>query len=80
MTLETHIHTDHVSSACRLRGLTGCKFAYPAIDGLACADVAAMDGEPVAIGSIALRPLFTPGVHRTHHSYLLDRGGVLHGL
>lgn len=77
MTLETHIHADHVSSACRLRELTGCKIAYPAIDGLTCADVAVVDGKPVAIGSITLRPLFTPGHTDTHHSYLLDRGSVV---
>lgn len=27
MTIETHIHADHVSSAARLRSLTGCKVA-----------------------------------------------------
>src|SRR3546814_2694807 len=39
LTLETHIHADHVSSASRLRSLTGCKVAYPAMEGLACADI-----------------------------------------
>lgn len=29
MTIETHIHADHVSSAARLRSLTSCKVAYP---------------------------------------------------
>jgi len=28
-TLETHIHADHITSAARLRSLTGCKVAYP---------------------------------------------------
>src|SRR3546814_132487 len=39
MTLETHIHADHVSGASRLRSLTGCKVAYPAMEGLTCADI-----------------------------------------
>lgn len=39
--IENHqvTHADHISSACRLRSLTGCKVAYPAMDGLPCADV-----------------------------------------
>ena len=26
-TLETHVHADHITAACRLRSLTGCKIA-----------------------------------------------------
>ena len=33
-TLETHVHADHITSACRLRSLTGCKVVYPAMDNL----------------------------------------------
>ncbi len=75
MTIETHIHADHVSSAARLRSLTGCKVAYPAMEGLACADIGIKEGEPVAVGSLSLRPLFTPGHTDTHHCYLLEQGG-----
>ena len=74
MTLETHIHADHVSSACRLRALTGCKVAYPAMDGLDCADVAVTEERPLSVGSITLQPLFTPGHTDFHHSYLLESG------
>ena len=76
MTLETHIHADHVSSASRLRGLTGCKIACPAMEGLACADVGVSEEEPVVVGSVSLHPLFTPGHTDTHHSYLLEAGGL----
>ena len=74
MTLETHIHADHVSSACRLRSMTGCKVAYPAMDGLDCADIAVAEDRPLSLGSITLRPLFTPGHTNSHHSYLLESG------
>lgn len=75
-TLETHIHADHVTSACRLRSLTGCKVAYPEMDGLACADVAVSEVEPLRVGRLTLQPLFTPGHTDAHHSYLIDLPGA----
>ena len=41
-TLDTHIHADHITGACRLRSLTGCKVAYPVDDNISCADVEAV--------------------------------------
>lgn len=76
-TLDTHIHADHVTSACRLRSLTGCKVAYPEMDGLACADVGVNETNPLSVGSLTFRPLFTPGHTDTHHSYLVDLPGSL---
>ncbi len=76
MTLDTHIHADHVSSACRLRALTGCKIAYPAMEGLRCADIGVSEDQPLQLGRIALQPLFTPGHTDTHHSYLMEAGAV----
>ena len=76
-TLETHIHADHITSACRLRSLTGCKVAYPEMDGLACADVAVSEINPLSVGTLALQPLFTPGHTDAHHSYLVDLPGSL---
>ncbi len=74
-TLETHIHADHISSASRLRSITGCKVAVPAMEGLDCADIAVAEDRPLAMGSITLLPLFTPGHTDSHHSYLLEAGG-----
>ena len=54
-TLETHIHADHVTSACRLRSLTGSKVAYPAMDGLPCADVGVGETDPLSVGSLVPR-------------------------
>lgn len=76
-TLDTHIHADHISSACRLRSLTGCKVAYPAMDRLSCADVGVSEEDPLTVGGITLKPLYTPGHTDTHHCYLVDRGSTL---
>ena len=74
-TLDTHIHADHISSACRLRVLTGCKVAYPAQNDLPCADIAVAEDRPLSFGGLTLRPIFTPGHTDTHHCYLLDQAG-----
>lgn len=76
-TLETHVHADHVTSACRLRSLTDCKIAYPAADALACADVGVSEESPLSIGSIRLDALFTPGHTDGHNSYVFEAPGVL---
>jgi glyoxylase-like metal-dependent hydrolase (beta-lactamase superfamily II) len=73
-TVETHIHADHVTSAARLRSLTGCLVAYPQVDRPFEADVGLSEAEPLLIGSVAIQPLFTPGHTDGHHSYLIDAG------
>lgn len=76
-TLETHIHADHITSACRLRSLVGSKVAYPALDALTCADSGVSEERPLTVGTLTFKPLFTPGHTDTHHSYLVERPGVL---
>jgi sulfur dioxygenase len=71
--LETHVHADHITSACRLRNLTGCKIAVPAAERLSCADLGVEQGRPLILGSVTLRPLATPGHTDTHHAYLVER-------
>jgi len=78
MTLETHIHADHITSALHLRESTGCKIAFPAVDNLPCADIHIEEGKPVSLGSIELQPLFTPGHTDDHFAYLAD-GRLLTG-
>ena len=76
-TLETHIHADHITSACRLRSLVGSKVAYPALDALACSDTGVSEERPLQVGALTFKPLFTPGHTDTHHSYLVELPGVL---
>ena len=71
-TLETHVHADHVTSAARLRSLTGSKVACPEMDGITCADVGVSEVQPLDVGSIRLQPLFTPGHTSSHHCYLTE--------
>lgn len=71
-TLETHVHADHLSGARRLRQRTGCSIACPAMLSLPCADIGTREGEPFAIGTLELHPLFTPGHTDHHHAYLIE--------
>ncbi|MGE6758473.1 MBL fold metallo-hydrolase [Corallococcus interemptor] len=75
--LETHIHADHITSACRLRNLTGCGIALPALEQVSCRDVGVEEGRPFSVGSLRFQPLFTPGHTDTHHSYLVELPGVM---
>ena len=75
-TLETHIHADHVTSAARLKSLTGSRIACPAMDEIADADVGVSEVDPLHVGNVRVQPLYTPGHTDTHHSYFIDAGGV----
>jgi glyoxylase-like metal-dependent hydrolase (beta-lactamase superfamily II) len=75
-TIETHIHADHVTGAGRLRALSGSKAGFPARSGAEFVDFTIDEGQPVAIGDIALRPLYTPGHTDDHHSYLVESAGT----
>jgi glyoxylase-like metal-dependent hydrolase (beta-lactamase superfamily II) len=78
LTVETHVHADHITAALRLKRETGCRIAYPAASRVPCADVAIEGGRELRVGGVALAPLFTPGHTDDHFSYLVD-GRVLTG-
>ncbi|MDZ7753391.1 MAG: MBL fold metallo-hydrolase [Gammaproteobacteria bacterium] len=72
VTLDTHIHADHLTGARRLRQRTGCRIACPRMLELPCADLGVQEGETFEVGSVTLHPLFTPGHTDHHHAYLLE--------
>jgi sulfur dioxygenase len=82
LTIETHIHADHVTGAATLRERTGCRCAVPERSGAAHADFPVRDGEPIGLGGLKLQPLYTPGHTDDHHCYFIDSygaGGVCTG-
>jgi glyoxylase-like metal-dependent hydrolase (beta-lactamase superfamily II) len=72
MTIETHLHADHVSGSSLIRDQAGSRIAHPALDELPCADIGIREGESVTIGSVELHPLFTPGHTDHHYAYMID--------
>ena len=76
--IETHIHADHITSALKLRQETGSRIIYPAMSDCECPDMRAEDNVPITLGSISVKPIFTPGHTNDHFCYLLE-GRVLTG-
>jgi len=77
-TLETHIHADHVTGAGRLRALSGSKAGFPAASGAEGVDFTISEGQPVRIGTLVLKPIYTPGHTDDHHAYLIETAGEAH--
>lgn len=69
--LETHAHADHVTSAGKLRALTGAQAAVPSGCGIAPAEVQLNDGDIVRFGAHdQIVVLHTPGHTAGSVSYL----------
>jgi glyoxylase-like metal-dependent hydrolase (beta-lactamase superfamily II) len=77
--LETHAHADHVTSAGRLRELTGARAAVPSGCGIAPAEMQLNDGDILAFGNgETIAVLHTPGHTAGSMSYVW-RGNVFTG-
>lgn len=77
--LETHAHADHVTSAGKLRELTGAKAAVPSGCGIAPAEMQLADGDVIAFGKDEqIVVVHTPGHTAGSMSYVW-RGNVFTG-
>lgn len=75
LTLDTHIHADHITAALQLKQRVGSRIAAPAMDGLPCVDVGIEEGTPLQLGGITVNPLHTPGHTDSHFAYrCIDHG------
>ena len=72
LTLDTHIHADHITAALHLKQRLGSRIAAPAIDRLPCVDVGIEEGTPLQLGGITVDPLHTPGHTDGHFAYRCD--------
>lgn len=70
LVLETHVHADHVTGAGRLRELTGARVAASP-SGAPCVDRQVREGEELALGSLRIQVLATPGHTDDSLSYLV---------
>lgn len=72
--LVTHYHPDHVLGIPAVKAQTGATVVGPKAEaaGIPGLDVAVVDGDPVAVGSLVGRVLETPGHTAGPASYLFD--------
>jgi sulfur dioxygenase len=66
MTIDTHIHADHITAAAMLKREAGSRIAIAALDALPCTDLPIEDAVPLGIGGIRITPMHTPGHTATH--------------
>src|SRR3546814_16854982 len=66
MTIDTHIHADHSTSASMLRREVGSRIAPPALDALSCTEMPMEDGDPLPVGGVVIGPMHPPG-HTANH-------------
>ncbi len=64
--LETHVHNDYVSGALAVRAATGAEIVAPARGGYRFVHRAAEEGATVALGSVSMVAMATPG-HTPEH-------------
>src|SRR6267142_7268163 len=72
LTLETHVHADHVTGAWLLKQKLGSGIALAATSGAAGADRLLADGERVEFGRRSLEVRATPGHTSGCVTYVLD--------
>jgi hydroxyacylglutathione hydrolase len=71
---ETHIHNDYVTGGLALARETGAAYHVNAADTVAFERETVADGDVLAIGSMRIRAIATPGHTFTHMSYALADG------
>ena len=67
--LETHLHADHITAAGQLRRRTGCRLIVPAAPGVRNADRLLHGGERLALGTLWIDVIATPGHTPEHVAY-----------
>jgi glyoxylase-like metal-dependent hydrolase (beta-lactamase superfamily II)/rhodanese-related sulfurtransferase len=70
--IETHAHADHITSAGKLREMTGARLVYGESTGIQAIDIALGDGDTVRLGHYQIRAISTPGHTNGCTSYFCD--------
>lgn len=70
--VDTHVHADHITAACRLRQRLGCKVVMPAVAAAEGADVEVGEGDRIPFGRHHLEVRPTPGHTEACTTYVSD--------
>ena len=72
LTLDTHVHADHITAAWQLKGIHGSRIAIAAAAGARGADILLEPGDRIELGSRYLEARATPGHTNGCMSFVLD--------
>jgi glyoxylase-like metal-dependent hydrolase (beta-lactamase superfamily II)/rhodanese-related sulfurtransferase len=75
LTLETHVHADHIAGSGVLRQRVGSRSVMSEDAGAQCADVMVKDGERLKLGAIHVEARKTPGHTNGCVSYVVTEDG-----
>jgi sulfur dioxygenase len=70
--IETHAHADHVTSAGKMRQMTGAKIVFGENSGIQAIDIAIKHNEELTLGNYKIRAIATPGHTSACTSYYVD--------
>jgi len=68
---DTHVHADHITALGSLRDSTGCVTVMGEQAHAACVSRAIVDGASIAVGTLELRAMYTPGHTDDSYCYLM---------
>lgn len=77
LVIETHLHNDYVSGGLDLARTTGAELVMPAAAAPVFRHTPAFHNEDIELGTIAIRPIHTPGHTPEHMSYAVVIEGVV---
>jgi len=72
--LETHNHNDYVTGGVELARVTGATYVMARAEELFFDSHGVEDGDELAVGSLTIRAMHTPGHTPTHMSYVVSDG------
>ena len=72
LVLDTHTHADHISANGRLRERSQCQTVMGAQSLATCVDRHVRDGDRIALGSVAIEAIYTPGHTDDSYTYCIQ--------
>jgi len=72
MSLDTHVHADHITGLGDLRTATGCATLLGAETKAECVSRKARDGELIQVGNLEVLAMHTPGHTDDSYSFLMN--------
>jgi glyoxylase-like metal-dependent hydrolase (beta-lactamase superfamily II) len=71
LSMDTHIHADHITALGELRRLTACASAMGKMSNTECVTTHFDDGEKIKLGNIELQVMYTPGHTSDSYSFVM---------